>query len=410
MISTNGKNRCAATYALLGLIAFGGCDFDVTNYGVVDDDNLNSPTIHAEMLRGAEMQQGWALVTMAIRSAIVSRELTLSGIVMQGTQIVELAHGRLDPIETITSWTRGHEARFLAEHALERMRTTDDFASYVPAAKAALFAGYANRLLGEHMCYSVFDGGPALSHEEHLRRAEDYFTEAYQIATAAGDAKLRHAALAGRASVLIWSNDPQSWAAAVQDAQQVPIDFVRFQPYNDHNANQYNWFFEGNRNQPFRDNSVWNTFYESYYAEYGDPRTRWEIVAGAEFGTIAEIPWYPPRKYDSRKSSIRIASGQEMQLIIAEAKLRDAGWQEALEMINAVRSDVGMAPWQASNLEEAWTALKLERGIELWLEGRRLPDLRRWTAQNAPGQMEDMTGRTLCSPIVTTELETNPNL
>lgn len=36
-------------------------------------------------------------------------------------------------------------------------------------------------------------------------------------------------------------------------------------------------------------------------------------------------------------------------------------------------------------LAEAWTALKRERGIELWLESRRLNDYRRWVALNRPG-------------------------
>jgi hypothetical protein len=62
------------------------------------------------------------------------------------------------------------------------------------------------------------------------------------------------------------------------------------------------------------------------------------------------------------------------------------------------------------DLEEAWTALKRERGIELWLEGRRLGDLRRWLAAGAPGEAEDMSGRDTCFPIGTTELDTNPNV
>ena len=49
-------------------------------------------------------------------------------------------------------------------------------------------------------------------------------------------------------------------------------------------------------------------------------------------------------------------------------------------------------------------------GIELWIEGRRLGDFRRWAALNRPGTAEDMTGRDLCFPIPLTERETSPNL
>ena len=51
-----------------------------------------------------------------------------------------------------------------------------------------------------------------------------------------------------------------------------------------------------------------------------------------------------------------------------------------------------------------------ERGIELWLEGRRLGDLYRLKTGGVPGQFDDMTGRDLCYPIGLTEMNSNPNL
>ena len=84
-----------------------------------------------------------------------------------------------------------------------------------------------------------------------------------------------------------------------------------------------------------------------------------------------------------------------------------------------------------TNLTEAWTALKTERAIELWLEARRLGDLRRWIDNNVPGgyidgtyrgsvadtlhatPLETMTAptaRALCFPVGRNERETNPNI
>jgi hypothetical protein len=65
----------------------------------------------------------------------------------------------------------------------------------------------------------------------------------------------------------------------------------------------------------------------------------------------------------------------------------------------------------ATSLTEAWTALKRERAVELWLESRRLGDLWRWVEAGTPGEMEDVSDRIrLCFPVATSELQTNPNI
>ena len=81
----------------------------------------------------------------------------------------------------------------------------------------------------------------------------------------------------------------------------------------------------------------------------------------------------------------------------------------AATLINARRVSLGLTPWPTTNATEAWTALKRERGIELWLESRRLGDFRRWAALNRPGTSDDMTGRDLCFATPLSEKETNPN-
>ena len=70
-----------------------------------------------------------------------------------------------------------------------------------------------------------------------------------------------------------------------------------------------------------------------------------------------------------------------------------------MAIINAMRTQVDsdkggkLAPYPAlANAEEAWTYLKRERGIELWLEARRMGDQRRWEpimgAPKRPGSID----------------------
>src|SRR5690606_37925997 len=112
----------------------------------------------------------------------------------------------------------------------------------------------------------------------------------------------------------------------------------------------------------------------------------------------------------------------------AEALLEDGQWPEALALINQVRTrnvsettGSSLEPWDAGSLEEAWTFLKRERGIDLWLEGRRLGDLRRWEDNGTPGMLDwpDFESvshafaeapRARCIPVSKTERESNPNI
>lgn len=112
-----------------------------------------------------------------------------------------------------------------------------------------------------------------------------------------------------------------------------------------------------------------------------------------------------------------MSKGAEMRLIEAEFELLQGNWQVGMDIINSLRagviSDLDNNPipeWSADNAEEAWTSLKRERGIVLWLEARRLGDLRRWTNNNTPGEMEDMSANSICFPVSENEKRSNPNI
>src|SRR5690606_27230529 len=94
---------------------------------------------------------------------------------------------------------------------------------------------------------------------------------------------------------------------------------------------------------------------------------------------------------------VRIASGREAMLIRAEATLVGGDWEAAMALINELRHNTKnyytgepVAPVAASNLEEAWAALKFERLIEFTLEGRRLGDRKRWKEQARPGALHPL--------------------
>jgi hypothetical protein len=118
-----------------------------------------------------------------------------------------------------------------------------------------------------------------------------------------------------------------------------------------------------------------------------------------------------------------------MRLIEAEYLLRGGVGNigTAIGILNQLRTDAGLlTQWDPTvGLDSAWAILKRERGIELWLEARRLPDLRRWAMENTPGALDPLETvgaseepwhpshlrqQDLCFPIPEAEAETNSNV
>ena len=64
-----------------------------------------------------------------------------------------------------------------------------------------VWAGYANRHLGENFCDGVINGGAPGPNTVYFERAEGYFTEAIAMATALNNATLRDAA-----TLAMWSS------------------------------------------------------------------------------------------------------------------------------------------------------------------------------------------------------------
>ena len=175
-------------------------------------------------------------------------------------------------------------------------------------------------------------------------------------------------------------------------------------------------------NTPYRAHTEWNTWYYDYSQASKDPRVPITITAlqgDAAIDCCGKVPFYPEAKHTTSASPIRLASGREMRLIEAEAKLRANDVAGAMTLINTVRTNAATTAITATTLDEGWRLLKRERGIELWLETRRLGDLRRWKAANTPGALDPLETvgtashlkqQDLCFPISTSEQQTNPNV
>ncbi len=427
----DGKERVRAPLGPVAALVFGAvllasCDFEVTNPGPVADAFLDNPGAHQAIINGAQRELNYAMNTSAMDVGNRMREITAGDVSPWEGITYDAFIGIGSPAVPgwIDTWGPVHAARWITADALRRFAEVEASADVVT--QAHLWHGWALRMMGEYFCEIAYDGGPALPGRDALERAEASFTAAL---SGGGSQETTMAARAGRAQIRVNLGD---WAGAVADASGVPTDFsflLRYYqgPWRYNNAWVQGGGGAGNLGAAGGAYTIWNTQWVDYYTETGDPRVPWvdtgviQDTALTEW-TVTEFPFYAQLKYTDLGDDIELASGEEMRLIEAENLLRNGDMAGAMALVNGLRERAGVDPVAPTNMEEAWTLYMRERGIELWLEGRRMADVRRWTEDNTPGELHplelgitpfggpDLSNRVLCMPIIDDEVDQNPNL
>lgn len=394
---------------LAGVLPLSACgDFlTVTNPGPIPDEQLNSPEAARSLVVGMSADISEALDELIFANSIMADELAHGGSYSDPGLFYR---GIIRPEDVNGYWGDMHRARWVAEQGIERMKSAQvlgaEFNQSAVAARANLFAGFSNRMLGENVCFAVIDGGGRQDHKVHFQRAEQYFTDALRIAQAVKNTEFTNAALAGRASVRAALG---KWDEAVADAKQVPTGF-RFDANYSLNSSRQNNYLVQETHRRF-ELTVFNTQWADVK---DDPRVPWRVVLDRK-GAVAKgqdgkTPMYQQLKYTSLDDDIPLAKGTEMRMIEAEAALRNGDIEGTFRLINQQRAFNKMAPLTApSTLEEAWRILQKERGAVLWLESRRFWDLRRWFNETGPAHNAFLKERDKCIPISQNELNSNPN-
>jgi len=432
-----------------GALALAACDLGVLDPGTIEHADLFEPSAIQPLIIGAERQFGFAVTGgnnphggIFGAGAYMTDELVHSGQWIGMRQWSDAAGIDNDVAETETRWSQGQNARGTAQNAAEIIREVvsgmgaNPDAS-APVATALMWEGFSTRVLGDAFCEAVLDGGPLEPTSAFYQRAESLFGEVIAIAGAAGEGHLVTAAHAGRAQARMMLGD---WGGATADAGQVPTDFVHEVRMSSNSTAEYNGLAVAF--QEHAQAGIWGTPFARYGTDLsgvqetdGDPRVPFssrdgdgEVVIG---GDARRENWFP-RKYESRDTNIPVAKGTEMRLIEAEAALVGDDTEGAIAGINAVRSHHGLSPVSADD-GDAWYLLQRERGIELYAEGRRLPDIRRWA--DTPGHADfdvvrtaaggqppeadqirnvldnpGMPGGELCLPVSQDEINSNPNI
>lgn len=276
-------------------------------------------------------------------------------------------------------------------------------------AETSVYAGYSTLLLGEAMCTTALDAGPELNPAAVFTRAEARFTEALTAAQAVNSTRLINMALVGRARARL---NLQRYADAGTDASAVPAAFVANASNATSPARRQNWMFFSNQQSA-------NVSVEGQYRDFrteGVPDPRVKVFDTGKNATPASPIrlWYQ-LKYTTLDAPIPMATGDEAQLILAEAKARAGDLNGAKDIINALHTAVSLPPFAGGDQATTLQQIIWERRAELFLEGHRLGDLRRYNvpldpAAGAPYPWGGTYGPQNCFPLPDAERLNNPNI
>ena len=410
--STRSLSRLAALMLAIG--AMSGCkDFlHVENPGPIEDSKLESADAVPAFVTGMSGDLSNSLDEIVRISGIASDELGHGGS-YAGEQL--WVRGVINYEDINDQWSGMQRARWVAEQGIERIKKLPNY-NYdtdLQAARANMFAGFANRLLGENVCETTIDAGPRQPNTIHFPRAEGYFTEALRIAQAlprnASSVEVISASYAGRASMRAWQG---KWTEAVADAAQVPDTFVFRARYSTNSTRENNSLVQ--ETYVRREFTVFGT---QWAQVFNDPRVPWDTIytssakTAVQKGQDGQTNFFRQKKYPDLGADIPLVKGAEMRMLQAEAALRNHDITAAFGFINQQRAIYALPALAVPATETAaWPILEKERGAVVWLEARRLWDLRRWNAESGPQHNSFLDGRAKCIPISKNETLSNPNL
>jgi hypothetical protein len=277
-------------------------------------------------------------------------------------------------------------------------------------AQSYTYAGYSLTLLGESMCSAAVNLGPELTPAELFAEAKARFDKAVTAATTANDAATLNLATLGRARAELDAGDK---AAAGADAAKIPAGFTANISTDAGTARRQNYVFLGINQSSWA--SVDPSFRGLTVDGAADPRVA--VTSAGRNGT-ANVPIWTADKYTSLATTIPVARYAEAQLIVAESKLANNDIPGAAAAINAARAThPGLATYDPTGQTSADVLAQIqeERRRELFLEGHRMGDVRRYgmpflPAAGTPFLSGGVYGTQTCFPLPDVERINNPNI
>jgi len=289
-------------------------------------------------------------------------------------------------------------------------------------ARTSAYEAWSQLLIAEAFCETVFstikgetiEWGTKITRAQALDSAVARFTSAITTAQTVGGVaadSVRFFALVGRARA---NQDKGNMAAARADAVLVPAAFVWNVTASNSNTRRQNRVFQESSTASIPSSSVGARYRQASYTS--DPRIK--VQNRGTFSSGTNVPLWAQTKYTAVTSPIPVATGTEMQLLIAEADIT-SNRANTLAIIAASRSAGNQPPYTGTTAAQDLDEIIDQRRRALFLTGTHLGDLIRYNLTLTPAagtltpwnqQFGPDKGSQLCLPLPQVEILNNPLL
>ena len=381
------RRRSRALVATFALCASACGDLlKVSNPGSLQEEQIDDPALEQFMINGVIGEFQFAFGNYALWSGVLADE-TFSdhlNVAFRDFSLHSFDDGSSPNSVVYASLQRARQA---ADDAVDRIKRTQGTkaASSINVARALIYGGYTYVLLGEGFCDAPVNLSAPLSSSELLALAVARFDEGIAVATAArtgangaATQDLLYLAAVGAARASLKNGDgarARAYAARVTDAA-----YERWAYYSGNSARENNAFQFGVRSGlPY-------IGMQPAFLDLNDPRVP---QPPSPRPSLRSNPIFPPLKPSMFSgwnpaapaaievgTHIRFASGLEARYIATEV---DGPGAAMLGFVNARRAVGGKPPVELSG-PALLAEFRRQRGLDFYLTGQRLGDLRRYAA------------------------------
>ena len=390
--------RCASVAIATGALVLGGCTdwLSVNNPAVIDEGALNPVADAPTLARSAQQNFASAYGHLIVYSSWFTGETDVSETFPTrnefGRRNISVLNGSLDvdiwfalSLSVVSSYT-------------VLMIPLPDTTSNLSYARANFVLGWSYLFMAEQFCQGTVMSGPALTTQNMLDSAIAHFTTAKSQGQGAGSdgPSLANASRVGLARAYLQAGNltqASAWADSVPAAFNLNLSYIDDLSQRFRLANRM-WFYVCDRGS-IAVAPIWRIGPQlgKDTVERADPRVPWVVPSGyapqdANYATDRGVAYAIQQKYPDYGTPVRLASKLEADYIKAEAQ----GTAAQLAQVVARRAANGQPAYGgATDSNSVLTEFFTQRGLDFYLEGKRLGDFRRHPANIAgmpvPGSM-----------------------